>query len=281
MTTILLQKIINQIINMKNLTNITETEKYSMCYHDENSHRRGKIAGGILIVTIGSLFLAKELGVDLPHWLFSWKTLLIGFGLVSGIKHNFRNRMWMILVIVGSTFLLGDIYPDLIMKRFLWPIIFILIGLAMIFKPRSKNGSHFFKYWGHKPRYQYNQENNFSNTTSNNEDSIDSTVFFGGVKKNIISKNFKGGNIVVAFSGIELNLMQADLAENAVLEVTTAFGGTKILAPANWEIKSEIECVFGSVEDKRPIHQSVNNAFSKTLILKGTVFCGGIDIRSY
>ena len=77
----------------------------------DRHHRRGKIMGGLLIVGIGSLFLARELGAEMPAWLFSWKTLLIGLGVVSAIKHKFRHAGWLIMIAIGTAFLLPDIYP--------------------------------------------------------------------------------------------------------------------------------------------------------------------------
>jgi hypothetical protein len=58
-------------------------------------------------------------------------------------------------------------------------------------------------------------------------------------------------------------------------------GGTKLVIPANWEIQSEVVSVMGSIEDKRPIITNVNVEKNKVLVLRGTVFMGGIDITSY
>jgi hypothetical protein len=39
--------------------------------------------------------------------------------------------------------------------------------------------------------------------------------------------------------------------------------------------------VFGGIEDKRPIQTNVVGTTHKVLVLRGTTFFGGIDIRSY
>ena len=83
------------------------------------------------------------------------------------------------------------------------------------------------------------------------EDFVDSTSIFGGAKKNIISKHFKGGDLVNIFGGTDLDLTQADFTGTAVIELTTIFGGTKLIVPSNWSIKSEAMIMFGSIEDKR------------------------------
>jgi predicted membrane protein len=243
----------------------------------EQNNKRGKIFGGILVVTAGSLFLARELGADLPHWLFSWKTFLIALGLFIGVKHQFRRMSWIVLMLIGGAFLLEDFYPEMHIKHILFPAFIILFGLMMIFKPRGRNRNRRWERWNN--RHGYN--NCYGNVNPSSEDYIACTTIFGSEKKNIISKEFKGGDMTVIFGSTELNLTQADFTGTATLEMTHVFAGTKLIIPSNWEVKSEIVSVMGSVEDKRQMQQNTNNDSTKKLILKGTTFCGGIDIKTY
>jgi predicted membrane protein len=112
------------------------------------------------------------------------------------------------------------------------------------------------------------------------DDFVESTSIFGGAKKIIISKNFKGGDLVNVFGGTELDLSQADFTGTAVIELTTIFGGTKLLVPSNWSVKSDAVTIFGGIEDKRRM-QTITEAPEKTLLLRGTVIFGGIDIKSF
>ena len=50
----------------------------------------GRILAGLLLASYGGLFLMRELGVELPALLFSWPMILIGIGLYTGARHNFR-----------------------------------------------------------------------------------------------------------------------------------------------------------------------------------------------
>jgi hypothetical protein len=111
------------------------------------------------------------------------------------------------------------------------------------------------------------------------DDFIDSTSIFGGAKKNIISKNFRGGDLVNIFGGTELDLSRADFNGTAEIELTTIFGGTKLIVPSNWDVRSEAVTLFGGLEDKRNMSTSENP--TKTLVLKGTVIFGGIELKSY
>ena len=253
----------------------------------EKSHRRGKVMGGLLIVTIGSLFLARELGAEIPFWVFTWKMLLIGFGLVLAVKHKFLHPGWIILVAIGGAFLLTDIYPGMQIKPILWPSLIILFGLIIIFKPRRKHFGQHRKHWRkfHHSRHHsgyYNQcEDFYNHERPSSEDYIDSTAIMSGVRRKILSKNFKGGDVTNIFGGSEIDLSQADFEEKATLEITLVFGGAKLLVPSNWEIRSEIVTIMGNVEDKRVTQPDLDNGPAKVLILTGTIVFGGIDIKSF
>lgn len=253
----------------------------------EKANRRGKIMGGLLVVTAGSLFLARELGVEIPAWLLTWKMLLVGLGLILAVKHKFMHPGWVLLVGAGSVFLLGDIYPHLNIKPIIWPIVLILIGLAIMFKPRRKHFGRYRQHWKkweqrHGHRYNHHYQDFCKREEPSDEDFLESTAIMAGVKKNVLTKNFKGAEITNVFGGTELNLTQADFEGKATLEITQVFGGTKLIVPANWEIRSgDMVTVLGSVEDKRPVPPQPVNEGAKVLVLTGVIIFGGIDIRTF
>lgn len=242
----------------------------------KNSH----IWTGAFIILIGVVALIKASVTDVPDWVFSWKTFLIALGVFLGLKHGFKGAAWFILIIVGGAFLIQDINPEVRTERYIWPGIMIIVGLFLILRPRHR-----------KRRDETIPDNKYSgpgDTTTildeeeswSQDDFIDSTSIFGGSKKTILSKDFKGGDIVNIFGGTELNLTQADIKSKAELEITTVFGGMKLVVPSNWEVKSEVVTIFGGLEDKRSI-QPGSEGSGKTLLLKGTVIFGGIDIKSF
>ncbi len=266
------------------------TENEQMWKKMEQEHRRGKIFGGFLVVTAGVLFLAKELGAEIPQWLFTWKMFLVAVGLIIGVKHKFMHPGWLIFVLVGGAFILTDMYPALAIKPLLWPVLIILLGLIIIFKPRRKRRDHYWKKWQkhhekHHERYHRRKHERDcfvdAEETTSSEDVLDYTIFMGGIKKNILAKDFKGGEVTTVFGGAEINLLQADFEGTATLELICVFAGTKLIIPANWEVNSNLVSAFGSVEDKRQVQPKNPEVPSKILILKGNVFFGGIDIKSY
>jgi len=111
------------------------------------------------------------------------------------------------------------------------------------------------------------------------EDFIDATSIFGGVHRKILSKNFKGGDITTIMGGTEIDLTQADFTGTVRLEVTQVMGGTKILVPPHWEVRSEVNAVLAGFEDKRQQSAIINP--DKVLIIVGTSILGGIELKNY
>ncbi|MFZ1801171.1 MAG: LiaF domain-containing protein, partial [Chitinophagaceae bacterium] len=118
-----------------------------------------------------------------------------------------------------------------------------------------------------------------ANVDDDSNEFIDYNTFMGSIKKKIVSKNFRGGTISCVMGGTELDLSQADIQKPAIIDISQLFGGTKIVVPAHWDIKSEVSAMFGGFEDKRNISSNVIDS-NKTLLLKGSTLFGGIEISN-
>lgn len=254
------------------------------------SHKRGKMAAGIIIVLYGTLFLLKEFDVWLPPWTFTIGPVICSIGLVVLIKQKFKDLFGYILLLVGSLFLVEELRPGTINVNIIWPILLIVFGLAIAFRSRRKRFGHpphhhrGRHHWKHRERWEkhhafFEAAADLDNIAQ--DDFIDVVSIFGGVQKNVVSKNFRGADIVTIFGGNELNLSQADFTEQIVMDITNIFGGTTLTIPNNWELKSEIVTIFGSLEDKRPLHPKDTEQPPKIVILRGTCMFGGIEINSF
>jgi predicted membrane protein len=245
--------------------------------HEFGGSTRGRVLGGLIVVGVGIVLLARAAGADLPFWITKWPMILIIVGLYVGIRHSFRGPGWMIPLLIGTVFLINEIDPTLNFKEFILPAIVIIVGVALMVKPPRKR-------WRERRAMHRHQWENYmtSHETLSQEDSIDTVTIFGGVQKNVVSKNFKGGELVTIFGGTELNFSQADMQQKIVLDITQIFGGAKLVVPPHWRIQSEdIVSIFGGVEDKRSMSPNINYDENKVLILKGTNIFGGIDIKSF
>ncbi len=254
---------------------------------------------------LGGIFLMKELSFGFfPGWLFSWPMILIAVGVFSGIKHGFRGGGWMILLLVGGFFLLDQVDTGFNIHRYIVPFAIICVGLVMITRPRRGDDSRYWnrydrRGWGWRGGYWQDDQNRPPYTpppppasgpsaspdpgtaqqAGSAEDYIDSVSVLGGVKKVIVSKNFRGGEATSFLGGTELDFTQADINGTVVLELTQVMGGTKLIVPGNWSIRNEVNAVLGGVDDKRQVHIATDP--NKLLILKGTSVLGGLEIRNY
>lgn len=223
--------------------------------------------GGFLLV-IGVAYLLKRIGIQLPDFLFSWQMFLIALGIFIGIRKNFEGPGWMILILIGSIFLINEFFVFGELRRFILPIILIGSGLFFIFRPK-----------GSKSYIQFDDSGTAPLAGASGQDYIDTTSIFGGSKKKVFSKNFRGGEMTNVFGGSEIDLSQADLNGTVVLDVTALFGGATLIVPSHWNVISEAVAIMGEVKDKR-VMQTLPD-INKTLLIKGTVIFGGIDVKSF
>ena len=246
------------------------------------SHVSGRVFGGLIVLTVGVLLLVKQSGVDLPYWLMTWPMILIAVGLYVGFRHSFRGPAWIVLILLGSLFLYDKMEPDIDFGHLVAPIVLIAIGLIMILRTSKKKPGYIANRVEIPPAPDFPPSIKTDPNFVPGEDYIDTVSIFGGVKKNIFSKNFRGGDITTIFGGTELNFTQAEMQHPIIIDVTQIFGGAKLVVPPHWRIQSEdIVSIFGGVEDKRPLLPQDNTDPTKVLILKGTNIFGGIDIKSY
>jgi predicted membrane protein len=283
-----------------------------------NPQSNGKILVGLLLMVLGVGFLLEQLDFFfIPHWLFSFPMAMIVWGLYIGARNNFRNSAWIIITLVGLVWISNDIIPGYNLHAIMWPVAIIAFGIWMITRRNHTWDNNKWSKWeGKWDSSKYKNGNPFepvvtpvapvepvnaegptviSSTGSTNipppesaaynnplrgDDYLDAVSVFGGVKKTILSKNFRGGEIVNIFGGAELDFTQADIQGRVVIDITQIFGGTKIIVPSNWQVVSDLAAVFASVDDKR-IKTTASPDSNKLLVLKGVSIFAGVDIRSY
>lgn len=252
-----------------------------------------RIWSGLFLLAAGFLLLASKMGAPIPSWIFTWPVLLIVIGLFVGIKSKFHNPGSFIMILIGAIFFADQSIPGIDFHIYIVPAILIGIGVMFLLRPRRSRCIRHDRWQRKLDRMNnrfgntsQNFENN-SNATSpvseefnDNAEYLDVVSVFGGIKKNIQSKNFKGGEVVSFMGGSEINFMQADIQHPVELEVNNVFGGTKLIIPSNWDVKSEISAVFGGVDDKRTFQNTIPDT-NKIIRLKGSCVFGGIEVTNY
>ena len=246
-------------------------------------HNRNDKTGGIILIIIGIFFLLSRIPeVANKVWpgIFTWPMILIVIGVITAIKSRLRNPGWIVLMGLGIYFLMLDQHwISLNLKPYIFPIGVILLGIFITLKRNNHNKrcnpKHKFKPWQHEDIKQALAEN-----TDSTDDILNVNSMFGNIERNVFSKNFKGGAISSVFGGAQINFAQADFEGIAIIDVSVIFGGVDIVIPSNWNLKNEMSVVFGGIEDRRTVSPNVAES-GKTLILKGNIMFGGMEIKSY
>lgn len=231
------------------------------------------IATGIFLIGSGLLFLAYKMGAPFPSWFFTWPTALIAVGFYLGLRQNFRSTAWLFMIGIGAFSLYDQQVPDLHLKNYIWPLIIIAVGITFLFRGRKNFNKKMEKdMWNEKA-------SRYTNVTDDGE-FVNISCVFSGTETKVVSKNFKGGRISCFMGGTEIDLTQADIQGVAVIDISQLFGGTKLMIPPHWNLKTELASVFAGLEDKRQNNTtSVDN--TKTLLLAGSSIFAGIEITSY
>lgn len=231
---------------------------------------------GIALIATGILyFLDRTSQLNFPIRFFSWELILIIVGIFVGEKSNFKGFSWLICIGLGLYFMLDEFYPGFDLRIYFGPLALIILGAYFLFGPRSTS-----KMRSRRRQNNSTTERGFASDNAASDDYVDVVSVFGGVNKNVITKQFKGGEATSIFGGTELNLIQADFEGKVILELTQIFGGCTLVIPPHWDLKTEIVSIFGGVEDNRPTQNAAVNT-NKVILLKGTSIFGGIEIRSY
>lgn len=255
--------------------------------NDINGPNNSRVGTGLLLLIAGILLFAYKMGAPIPGWIFTWPVLLIGIGILVGIKSKFQNPGSFIMILIGSIFLIDKTIPGIDFHNYTVPALLVGIGLIIIFRPkndqwRNRNISNHPNNVSFTLPEKSTTENNFSATPNEAEigEVINVQAILGGVKRNVQSKNFKGGEVLSFLGGSEISFMQADIQHPIVLEVNNVFGGTKLIIPSNWDVQNNISAVFGGVEDKRVFNNSAPDS-NKRILLKGTCVFGGVEVTNY
>lgn len=254
--------------------------------HHGGHRGHGRLWTGLLLLIVGGLLLLETTGAVLfPAWFFTWPMILIAAGLISGLRCGFRGRFWIIMLLMGGLFLSNEINHHWNLEKYIGPIAIIAFGLLFITNPKKRRWRRMDRYGDERGQGMSGETYNKSTYQSgemnaDGRDFLDVTAVFGGVKKNVLSKNFRGGDIVSFMGGSEIDLSQADFSGQVKIDLTNVFGGTKLIVPPTWDVHQEITAIFGGVDDKRQL-TGVAIDPNKVVVLDGTCVFGGIEIRSF
>ena len=229
----------------------------------QNSFYAPRLVLGLGIILIGILFLLGNMDIIDPHeYLRFWPAILIVIGISYLIQcQQGSGRMWgIILTFIGSAMLLDRLYFIRFSLWDYWPLILVFVGIMMIVR------SSVFR---HRTPHAFPESFDAINY-------IKTIAVMGGFRRVNNSQDFKGGELTAIMGGLEIDLREASIKGEAVIDIFAMMGGMEIRIPEDWVVIIEGFPFMGGFEDKtRPPKDS-----TKRLIIKGTAVMGGIEIKN-
>lgn len=215
----------------------------------------GLVFIGAGVMVFGAFMDWWDFTLFIPGW---WTIFIIIPCLLSIIRNGFHSGTVIGLGIGMILFLSAQDFLQIDAWQLIVPLIFVVIGLSIIFKPAVNKS--------------------FKNVSiPKSPDGIpDITACFSGNTPTFNDIPFRGCNINVIFGGVEINLRNAVITEDCVINGSVLFGGADIFLPSNVKCKISTMAVFGGVENKFLDSADAN---APTVIINPTCVFGGIDIK--
>lgn len=224
-------------------------------------NRMGNVLWGIFFIVLGIGFAGQAFDL----WSFNlffrgwWTLFIIVPCLISIFKSGFR-VVPVCGLVIGVLFLFSSIgiFRGVAVGRLIFPIILIVIGLGIIFRhsfPSSK----------------------FKDKINLKPGDLQHTATFSSEKIAYNNEVFTGASLDAIFGGVELNLSNAIINSDVVINCNAVFGGIDIMTPQDVNIKVASTPIFGGVDNKRRNTPVVHEA--PTIYVNATCMFGGVDIK--
>ena len=221
---------------------------------------KGNLIWGTILIVIGIIIALNSLGLAHINIFFDgwWTLFIIIPSLADIIKRPTKteNYGWLAFGLVLLLCAQGILKFELIGKL-IFPAILIFIGLNILFKDKV----------GKKVKEKIK--------TLNEEGLEEYYATFSGQEINKAGEEFKGANLNAIFGGIDLNLQEAKIEKDILINATAVFGGIDIKVPANVNVKMQSTSIFGGADNK--ITKQTENL--PTIYVKAFCLFGGADIK--
>ncbi|MGB5823105.1 MAG: LiaF domain-containing protein [Proteocatella sp.] len=214
---------------------------------------------GIILVLLGGGYLGNTFGLWKFNLFFDgWWTLFILIPCAINLITYGANMFNVIGLIIGTFWLFSA--WDIISLRIVWkavvPILIIAIGMKIIYQ---------------------NSRNDFTYRNIKQDGSAPNLfAIFGGSNPNYNNLEFHGCNAYAIFGSVDINLRNAIISEDCIINCYALFGGVDILLPGKVKVRTSSTPIFGGVANK---YMSPVDENSPTVYVRSTSIFGGVEIK--
>jgi hypothetical protein len=213
---------------------------------------------GILIIAVGVLFTLENVGVlDAHQYLRYWPAALIVVGLAKLWQGGGGAAGGSVFVFAGVWLLLQSMDIVTISLWNLWPLLLVLAGGSMVWRGMVGQRA--------EP------------AVGDAHSTISAVAVLAGVNRGNNSKTFRGGYLTAVLGGCQVDLRQASIDGEAVIDVFAMWGGIELKVPENWSVTGRVTPILGGYDDKST---PVRDATTQRLVVRGMVIMGGVEIKN-
>lgn len=224
---------------------------------------------GMLIIAVGVVFMLDNFDIIYAgDFLRYWPALLVVWGIskVSQSPGSPGKTFGWILIVIGSLMLLDRLAFITFHLHDWWPLILIIIGLNFL------RGS-----WS-RTRMKRKDGSPWVTEGRDSENFIKHIAIMSGVRRQVTTKEFIGGELTAIMGGCEIDLREAEMkGEEAVIDVVAIWGGIEIRVPMGWSVSVKAMPIMGGVDDKTYPSKEGGH---KRLVLTGNIVMGGVEIKN-
>ena len=218
------------------------------------------IVYGIMLILLGIIIALISLDIIHTNLLFKgWWTLVIIIPSIIGLLFDDDKLGNLISLIIGILLLLGvrNIIDYKILLKLFVPILLVTVVLSLILKNILES----------KKTLQIKELNKVKDNTK------DIFATLSNENKKIIGE-FKGISIDAVFSNVELDLREAEIKKDQVINVSTIFSGVTILTNNNIKVIVKSDSLFGGVSN----HIEEKDE-AKAIYINASCLFGGVEIK--
>ena len=215
---------------------------------------------GMALVILGVLYT----GNTLDAWNFTlffdgfWTLFIIIPSLISILSKGVT-LFPMVMLILGSMWLLSaqNILQDGVIGKMIFPLILIVMGIQIVIKNFIST------------RYQGNR------ISHNQGKKHDYTAIFGAGEYHLMNEVFYGASTTAIFGAVDLDLRDAIIEEDVVININSIFGAVDIMVPPNVRVETKGVPIFGGIENHSKENGSID---SPVVYLNITCLFAGVEI---
>ncbi len=245
---------------------------------------------GLLIIFVGVVFTLDELGIaPAISYLRFWPVALIAIGVLKMLQAKDAGGAFagLLFAIVGVWLQAEELNIIHIRIWDIWPLALVAFGGYLVWQGlagRDAPGGRrpvrpFMSVTGARRRAYTRVANGRTRRPHalTPTATLSAMAILGGVSRGNNSRAFRGADLLAIMGGLQIDLRQAAIHGEAVIDVFVMWGGVEIRVPEDWTVSSRIVPLMAGVEDKTRPPQG---ASTHHLVLRGFALMGGVEIKN-